>query len=99
MVQVTWTQQALEDLRAASLYIAHDSPRYAVIFSSRIVEATARLAVFPNDIVPELGRPDLRELLVGDYRVIYRLKPNLLAEVIAVSHGMQRLRIPEDEQP
>ena len=101
MVQVTWTVQAFDDLQALSEYIAQDSPRYAALFTDRLVDASARLATFPQAgrVVPEFERPDVRELLVGDYRLIYRLRPGL-AEVLAIHHGARTLRLSiEDEQP
>lgn len=91
--------QALKDLRALSDYIALDSPRYAALWVDRLVDASARLAVLPNAgrVVPELHRQDIRELLVGDYRIIYRLKPGV-TEVLTVSHGSRRLRLDIDEE-
>lgn len=37
-------------------------------------------------IVPEVGRPDLREILYGHYRVIYRLDPKRVV-VLTVRHA------------
>jgi toxin ParE1/3/4 len=70
-----WTTPALTDAEAIRDYIARDSPRYAADLMARIVGAVERLAQFPESgrKVPELDRPDVRELIVGNYRVVYRL--------------------------
>jgi plasmid stabilization system protein ParE len=41
-------------------------------------------------MVPEYESRDLRELLEGPYRIIYRVQPDQI-DVLAVVHGAQRL--------
>lgn len=88
MVKVSWTDQALEDLESICLFIARDAPRYAEIFADRAFVATERLGQFPlsGRIVPEIGREDIREIILGNYRIIYRVLPDEV-EVLAVHHG------------
>ncbi len=45
----------------------------------RLFEATSQIETFPKSgrIVPELGREDVRELVVGEYRMVYQLKADL----------------------
>jgi len=71
---VRWTYQAVEDLRAIREFIERDSPRYGRLIAERLFEATSRLEIFPHSgrVVPELGRDQIRELIVGDYRIVYR---------------------------
>jgi len=92
MAQVKWTPQALDDLEAICLYIARDAPRAAAIFADRAFRATDRLANFPRSerIVPELGIEDIREVLVGSYRVIYRIREDAV-QVVTVHHGARLL--------
>ena len=54
----------------------------------RVYEAVEHLEDFPEagTIVRELNRKDIREVIVGDYRVIYRVKRRT-PEVISVRHG------------
>jgi plasmid stabilization system protein ParE len=40
--------------------------------------------------VPELGRDDIREVLRGNYRIIYRILPTRV-EILAVYHAAQLL--------
>lgn len=88
MTMPRWTLQAVEDLEAIRVYIARDSEHFAVLLVERLVASVERLGTFPESgrIVPELQRPDLRELIVGSYRVVYRLSDNS-ASVLTVLHG------------
>lgn len=92
MAQVRWTPQAAEDLEAVCLFIARDSPRMAAIFADRVLRATERLANLPRSgkIVHELGMEDIREIIVGSYRVIYRLRADQV-ELLTIHHGARLL--------
>lgn len=73
---LVWSQRAASDLRQIHAYIAFDKPRAASNFISTIKESVERLRRFPHSgrIVPELMRPDVREILVGNYRIVYKLE-------------------------
>ena len=79
MTALRWTEQAVQDLESIRDFIERDSPRYGRLVVERLVEATSRIELFPlsGRMVPELGREDLRELIVGDYRIVYRLDGDL----------------------
>jgi len=72
MAQVRWTPQAADDLEATCLFIARDSPQLAATFADRVFRATDRLASYPRSgrTVAELGIENIREIIVGSYRVI-----------------------------
>ena len=82
---VLWSAQSLRDLSAIREYIAEDSETYADLTVSRIFSAVERLLQFPRSgrIVPERTQPELREIIVGRFRVVYRLRDELL-EVVTV---------------
>lgn len=92
MAVVAWTSQALDDLDAACVYIAHDAPRIAALFAQRVFAATDRLADFPASgrVVPEYGRDDVREVFVMNYRIIHRLRGDTV-EILTVHHGSRLL--------
>jgi len=73
---IRWTEQAVTDLQAIRDYIARDSPRYGHLVAERLFEATQRLEDFPllGRMVPELGLDDIREIIVGEYRIVYRMQ-------------------------
>jgi plasmid stabilization system protein ParE len=69
---VVWTQQALDDVEAIREFIARDSPYYAKLTVERIMSSVDRLEHFPRSgrIVPERGQQTIREVLVGNYRIV-----------------------------
>jgi len=96
---VRWTLQAVDDLRSIRLFIERDSPRYARLVVERLFEAVTRLETFPSSgrVVPELGRPDVRELIVGEYRIVYQLEESV-AQVVTVFRSSRLLPwTPQDD--
>lgn len=73
MVKINWTQQSKSDLVSIADFIAQGSKKYAVLQIRRIRERVHQLANFPKSgrIVPELDNPRIRELVQGNYRIIY----------------------------
>jgi len=92
MGQVRWTPQAADDLEAICLFIARDAPQVAATFADRVIRATDRLASFPRmgRVVPEFGIENIRELIVGSYRVIYRVREDEV-HLLTVHHGARPL--------
>ena len=88
MIRVRWTEQAIADLEAIRDYVARDSAHYAALLVERLVASVDHVEHFPEigRIVPEFQRPELREVLRGSYRIVYRLASSG-AEVITVFHG------------
>ena len=89
----------MDDLEAIARFIERDSPAYARAVVSRLVAATERLADFPcsGRVVPELGREDIREVLVWQYRIIHRVEKERVV-ILTVVHGKRRLGM-LDETP
>lgn len=85
---VKWSKPAKTDLKQINDYIARDSKFYAQKVSLEIVEKSEKLNSFPDvgRIVPEIGDPKVRELLIYSYRLIYEIFPNRI-EVLALIHG------------
>lgn len=71
-------------------YIAVESQDWPTVIKwrERIMATVEILKDFPESggRVAELRREDVRELLVGDYRVIYRLKDRNV-DILSVRHG------------
>jgi len=91
-VRVSWSPLADEQVDEVVAYIAADDQAAALTWLEHLLERVASLARFPDSgrIVPELQRDDLRELIVGSYRVIYRRKADAV-EIAAIRHGARRL--------
>jgi toxin ParE1/3/4 len=79
-MRILWSPQSLRDLDAVHEYIARDSERYAGLTIARIFSAVERLTQFPRSgrIVPELDVPKIREVIVGRFRVVYRVQDELI---------------------
>jgi toxin ParE1/3/4 len=97
---VRWTAQAQADLVAIRTYIERDSPHYARLMVERLVGAVERLHQFPESgrIVPEYHNRALREVLEGNYRIVYLRLPSEV-QVLTVAHGARLLRLPEPPHP
>lgn len=96
MTRLVWTPQAIADLEAIQDFVSRDSPRYADVVLDRLFEAVERLREFPRSgrVVPEIGRESIREVIMGVYRIVYRLVEDK-AEVVTVFRS-SRLFGPED---
>ncbi len=92
MAAIHWTVGAQQDLREIVEYIGRDSVVYAASMAERLITAVERLQQHPQlgRMVPEYKDPTLRELLVGNYRIVYRVKPTRIG-VVAVAHASREL--------
>ena len=88
MTAVVWTEQALADLASIRAFIARDASGYADVVVDRIVENVERLADFllSRRIVPELRDERVREVILGAYRIVYRVRESAAA-IITVYHS------------
>jgi plasmid stabilization system protein ParE len=91
-VKVIWSPLADEQVDEVVAYIAADDQAAALAWLEQVLERVRSLARFPDSgrIVPELQRDDMRELLLGSYRVIYRRKADVV-EIAAIRHGARQL--------
>jgi addiction module RelE/StbE family toxin len=94
MAQVRWTPQALDDLEAVCLFIARDAPRIAAVFADRAFRAMDRLGEHPwlGRVVPELEVETIREIILGNYRIIYRVREEEI-HVVTIHHGARVLDV------
>ena len=71
------------------IYIAKESQDWLTAWrwEDDVFESVERLEDFPESgsIVRELGRDDIREIFVGDYRIIYRIRRHA-PEILTVRH-------------
>ena len=72
MIALSWSPQSVGDLESIRVYISEDSPVYAALTVQRILAAVERVREFPDSgrTVPERQSPNLREVIVGSYRVV-----------------------------
>jgi plasmid stabilization system protein ParE len=88
MVEIRWTEQAVADLTAITEFIAQDSHEYACLVASDILDAVDRIADFPKSgrVVPEVQDPAIREVILGNYRIAYRLR-GYGVEILTIYHS------------
>jgi addiction module RelE/StbE family toxin len=88
MTRVVWTRPARDDLREIRAYIARDSVHYARLVTEGLVQAVDRLRDYPlsGRVVPELEQPTVREVIAGQYRIVYRVTADAV-QILTVAHG------------
>src|SRR5438874_13479250 len=91
--RVLWLPQARNDLREIRRRIATNAPRSAARFVRRLKASVDRLKLFPQSgwVVEEQEDPQIREIVYGPYRIVYRLRERL-AEILTVHHGARLFR-------
>ncbi|MBN1187249.1 MAG: type II toxin-antitoxin system RelE/ParE family toxin [Bacteroidales bacterium] len=93
MVKIIWTGRSLKDLEEIGEYIFKDSPNYAKLTLEKLIE-TAKLIEFNQligRVVPEVNQKDIRELITGNYRIIYQTKDKEYANILTVHHSSRLL--------
>lgn len=79
--------RSVEDVDEIAAFLARASRRYASTVVDKIFQATRNLDTFPfaGRVVPEVGDNLIREKLVLDYRLIYKIDGSDVI-VLAVIH-------------
>lgn len=92
MAKLNFTIQAFEDLENISEYISKDSVSAAKNFIQSIITKAEILEIFPNSgrIVPELNKSDIKELIHGNYRIIYKIYSEKV-DILTIYHSARLL--------
>lgn len=74
MVEIIWTDPALQELDAIAEYISLDNPAAASALVDQVFKKAERLADFPQSgrCSPELSNSVYRELVIPPCRIFYR---------------------------
>ena len=93
MVQISWTLQAKDDLKAIAEYIKLDSVRYAKLQIIKIKSRTQILKSYPRAgrVVPEIENNQIRELTDHNYRIIYKVLSETRIDILTVHHSSRDL--------
>lgn len=94
MVKIIWTEFALGDLKSIHEYISKDSKGYADKLISKIIGRVDQLETFPKcgRVVPEFDSEIIRELIEGNYRIVYRIHPDHIS-IARIHHSARELKI------
>lgn len=88
MVKINWSELANDDLKSIHDFIKRDSKFYADNFIKKIIKRVEQLKKFPRSgrIVPEFEDKNLRELIEGNYRIVYKIFPEYIG-IVRVHHS------------
>ena len=95
-MKITWSPLAIDRVAEIAQYISQDSPNSAKKWIESIFKVVGRLEQFPESgrVIPEIMQDDFREIIHGNYRIIYRLYCDNVS-ILTVRHGRQILPINE----
>lgn len=95
-MRILWSPLAIDRVAEIAEYIAADNPSAAENWVSTVFEKVEELKKFPEigRVVPEIDNKSIRELVYGNYRIVYRVEETRLS-VLTVRHGKQILPVDE----
>jgi toxin ParE1/3/4 len=90
-VRITWSPLAVQRVLEAAEFIALDKPEAAARWVEAAFEAVERLAGLPKSgrRVPEIGRDDVREIVHGSLRIVYRIDSEQVF-ILTVRHSRRQ---------
>lgn len=94
MVEIRWLEEAKNDLNEIFDYIALDSKKYASRQVEKIVSKTQLIKklIRSGKVVEEINNPDIRELIEGNYRIIYRIIDEKTVDILMIHHSARNLK-------
>lgn len=93
MAKVIWAERAIDDLSNIAEYSSKYSDKYASTIISKLFNKVNILKTMPRigRIVPERNEEKIRELIEGNYRIIYEIQGEDRIEVLMVHHASRPL--------
>jgi toxin ParE1/3/4 len=97
---IVWAGRARSDLRISAEYIRKASPTAARAFVSAVLQTARSLSESPERgrVVPDIDDPEVRELFVGRYRLLYEVHPEVVW-VMRVLHSSRDLLLALGRRP
>jgi toxin ParE1/3/4 len=95
-MRIIWSPLAVDRVAEIAEYIAMDNPDAAENWVNAVFRKMKELQDFPESgrIVPETDNKSIREMIYGNYRIIYRVEEKTIS-VLTVHHGKQVLPVDE----
>ena len=89
---VRWTETATQDLEETAEFIGRDSRFYAAALVRETRAAARSLTTLAERgrLVPEIEAPDIREIFIRSYRLIYQVTADHVF-ILACVHGARDL--------
>lgn len=94
MVKLIWTEVSLEVLKNIFDFIATDSKKYAAITVEKIYNNAQIIISNPyiGSAVPEFTNKFLREIISGNYRIIYKIVGDSRVDILRTYHSARLLK-------
>lgn len=91
-MKIIWSPLAIERVTEIARYIAQDNPTASRKWVEMLFSKVEQLQSCPASgrMVPEVSRNGIRELIFGNYRIIYRTDPKIIS-ILTIRHGRQIL--------
>jgi len=95
-MKIIWSPLAIDRVSEIAEYIALDKPTAADKWITTIFSKIEQLASSPEigRVVPEIADEQFRELIYGNYRIVYRIEKKKIS-ILTIRHGKQILPIEE----
>ena len=95
-MRILWSPLAVERASEIVDYIAQDKPEAADKWIHTVFSKVEQLRSHPEigRMVPEINEDQFRELIYGNYRIIYRMEAKQIS-ILTIRHGKQILPINE----
>ncbi len=95
-MKIFWSPLAIDRTSEIAEFIARDKPSASTKWVETLFDKVQILKSSPKSgrMVPEINREDVRELIYGNYRVIYRIEKTKIS-ILTLRHGKQILPIEE----
>ena len=99
-MNLLWTRRARDDLVEIALYIARDKPVAALNWIDWLEQRARKISDGPMNyrIVPEFQRADIREMITGNYRTVFKVEADRVV-ILTVFEGHKELDLDPDEAP
>jgi toxin ParE1/3/4 len=88
MVEVIWTQRATQEIAIIAEYLEQYSTLYASSIIKKLYGKVSVLKQFPKlgRIIPEMQEEKYRELIEGNYRIMYEMLDDEMILIQRVMH-------------
>ncbi|MEQ1635720.1 MAG: type II toxin-antitoxin system RelE/ParE family toxin [Methylococcales bacterium] len=93
-MKLRWSERSVNDLIAIQNYIAQNNPQMAKEWIAKLRQRARSAAetALVGRIVPEFNQKDLREVFLGNYRIVYRVYDDGIL-ILTVFEGHQLFRL------
>ena len=93
MVKIVWTELSRDDIKEIFDFIAVNSTKYASITVNKIYLRAQDIIDNPfiGRIVPEFNNKIIRELISGNYRIVYKVVTDFQVDILRIYHSARLL--------